>query len=157
MKIFLDDERPIPDGFVGVRNYHDFVRVIDSNFSVITDISLDHDLGEDKTGYDAALHLEKLVYLGILPRCTISCHSMNPVDKKRIELCLCRINNMFETNGILITENWLVSLGWRRTVRGFFDILNHEKHGEIINFGANGFMLGKHKIHTRDQLLALIN
>ena len=130
---------------------------IDSNLSMITEISLDHDLGEGKTGYDAALHLEKLVYLGFLPRCIISCHSMSPVGKERIELCLRKINDMFETNSILITENWLISLGWRNAVRGFFDILNHEKHGEIINFGANGFMLGKHKVHTRDQLHALIN
>lgn len=63
MKIYLDDMRELPKGFANgwviARSYDKFIELItwavENEFTVqesITDISFDHDLGEEKTGFD---------------------------------------------------------------------------------------------------------
>lgn len=52
-KIYLDDVRPIPDGFVGVRSYAEFVTYIFQN-GLPDFISFDHDLGMEESGFDCA-------------------------------------------------------------------------------------------------------
>ena len=55
MKIYLDDERPIPEGWVGARWPEDVIRLLEAGG--VTHVSLDHDLGDDEhgTGYDVVL------------------------------------------------------------------------------------------------------
>lgn len=86
--LFLDDSRSIPSGYVGVRSYGEFVGHILTN-DLPTFISFDHDLGEDKTGYDCAKWLVNycLEYNLQLPNFVV--HSQNPVGKQNIE-CLLR-------------------------------------------------------------------
>jgi hypothetical protein len=55
MKVFLDDIRDPPDdSWTVVRSYNQMINVLNADFvfSNITEISLDHDLGENKSGYD---------------------------------------------------------------------------------------------------------
>ena len=55
MKIYLDDIRTEPDGWVSAKTAQEAIELLKSNN--ISKISLDHDLGDDKngTGYDVIL------------------------------------------------------------------------------------------------------
>jgi hypothetical protein len=48
--VFLDDLRPQPKGFMVARNYYECINILESY--TVNILSLDHDLGEKKTGYD---------------------------------------------------------------------------------------------------------
>jgi hypothetical protein len=68
MKIYLEDERPTPDGWLGVRWPDEVIAHLETG--LVTDVSLDHDLGDDErdTGYDVVLWLEEAVALrGFVP------------------------------------------------------------------------------------------
>lgn len=93
MKIYLDDERVVPTGFVGVKTFDDFVKMVNDNINDITHISFDHDLGTDKTGYDCAVYIEMLVHTACFNPCVMTCHSMNPVGKMRINQVFRSIQN----------------------------------------------------------------
>ncbi|SOE91510.1 hypothetical protein SAMN05446927_8440 [Caballeronia arationis] len=77
MKVFLDDERPSPPGWVRVYWPAEAIRLLESG--EVTDLSLDHDLGDDArgTGYDVIVWIEEAVALrGFIPP-KISVHSAN--------------------------------------------------------------------------------
>lgn len=84
MKVWLDDERKMPEDYdVWVKDAAWAKKLIDEG--EVTFISLDHDLGENSgTGYDVACHIEMLVSNGQIKMPKWSCHSQNPVGKKRI-------------------------------------------------------------------------
>ena len=58
MKLILDDKRQFPDNnsYNCVRTYGDCVLLM-SVFKKFTFVSLDYDLGEDKTGYDVLVYM----------------------------------------------------------------------------------------------------
>ena len=59
MKIILDDKRPMPDGpYNCVRTYEECVELL-SLFSRVSFLSLDYDLGSDKTGYDVLTFMKE--------------------------------------------------------------------------------------------------
>lgn len=60
MKLYVDDVRPAPEGFELARNYDEAIEFLETG--EVTGLSLDHDLGEDKTGYDIACWIEERVY-----------------------------------------------------------------------------------------------
>jgi hypothetical protein len=79
MFLYLDDIRePIHNSFHIVRNYQECIDIIKNN--KIHFLSLDHDLGEKKTGYDVAKYL---VQEGIEIK-QINIHSANPVGRDNI-------------------------------------------------------------------------
>ena len=65
MRIWLDDLRPVPDGFIYVRNLAELQGLIALNSDVIEIMSFDHDLGDGgMDGYGIAKwfaenHLER--------------------------------------------------------------------------------------------------
>lgn len=63
MKVFLDDERPTPAGWIGVRWPNEAIELLQTGR--VQRISLDHDLGDDArgTGYDVLLWVEEAVVL----------------------------------------------------------------------------------------------
>lgn len=83
MRVWLDDERPAPEGWTACRWPADAIALLETG--QVTHLSLDHDLGEDssyanpRTGMDVVRWLEEAVVVrGFkLPRCAV--HSMNPV------------------------------------------------------------------------------
>jgi hypothetical protein len=86
MKIWLDDERPMPKGFDKhcLTAEHAMV-VINNNKDEIDFISFDHDLGENRwTGYHLAKFIEGLAYSGEIKRVGWAIHSANPVGRKNI-------------------------------------------------------------------------
>lgn len=60
MKLYLDDERNAPDdSWTVVRNYQECVRILRRDWYEITEISLDHDLGDKYfNGYKVLLVME---------------------------------------------------------------------------------------------------
>ncbi|MDN5500157.1 MAG: hypothetical protein L0G80_09525, partial [Shewanella sp.] len=61
MKIFLDDERLAPTGWLHARWPDEVISCLAKG--MVTDISLDHDLGDDArgTGYDVLLWIEQAI------------------------------------------------------------------------------------------------
>ncbi len=88
-KLYLDDLRNPPDtGWIVVRTYQEFVNWIETN-GLPGCISFDHDLGEEKTGYDAVKWmcnwiLDRVVSGASLELPEITVHSANPVGKENI-------------------------------------------------------------------------
>ena len=85
MKIWLDDERPMPPEF----DYHAKTAVEAIELLAagsVTTISLDHDLGDDGgTGYEVACYIERGAYDGTLSAIAVTIHSANPVGRGRME------------------------------------------------------------------------
>jgi len=83
MKIYLDDIRDPPSSdWVVVRTADEAIDLIKSG--QVTEISFDHDLGEGKTGYDVALVIEQLAFMGTISPIYCCIHSANPVGAKNI-------------------------------------------------------------------------
>ena len=78
LHLLIDDERNINADMI-VRNYSLGISALQIRIWDV--LWLDHDLGEEKTGYDVMCWLEQ--NLGFLPK-KIVCISSNPVGKKRI-------------------------------------------------------------------------
>lgn len=85
MKIYLDDERPTPSGWVGCRWQDEVVRLLKSG--AVTELSLDHDLGDDArgTGYDVVLWMEEQVATTDFQPPTIVVHSANVSARAKME------------------------------------------------------------------------
>ena len=86
MKVYLDDERPTPPGWVGVRWPDEAIRLLESE--EVSEISLDHDLGDDErgTGYTVILWLEEAVALrGFVPP-AITIHTANASARQKMLL-----------------------------------------------------------------------
>jgi hypothetical protein len=85
MKVYLDDERATPDGWMRVYWPSEAIELLKS--VQVTEISLDHDLGDDErgTGYDVVLWIEEQVVLhGFVPP-KISVHSANVSARAKME------------------------------------------------------------------------
>ncbi|MTW09380.1 hypothetical protein GM658_02100 [Pseudoduganella eburnea] len=77
MRVFLDDERSIPEGWVRVFWPDEAIKLLESGH--VEEMSLDHDLRDDErgTGYDVVLWIEEAVALrGFIPP-KIAVHSAN--------------------------------------------------------------------------------
>ena len=85
MKIYLDDERPIPEGWVGARWPEDVIRLLEAGG--VTHVSLDHDLGDDEhgTGYDVVLWIEEAVATRGFEPPEIRVHSANSSARRKME------------------------------------------------------------------------
>ena len=89
MKIWLDDTREAPVGWIWVRSVGE-VKWYLKEFDV-TELSLDHDLGENKpSGYDLMKWIEEQAITKhyVPPKITI--HSANPVGRKNMEASIKR-------------------------------------------------------------------
>ncbi len=86
MKVFLDDERPVPPGWHGVRWPEEAIRLLETG--EVTEISLDHDLGDDDrgTGYTVILWLEEAVAVGGFSPPTITVHTANAWARQKMML-----------------------------------------------------------------------
>lgn len=89
MKIYLDDIREAPEGWVPAVSVGKFKKIIekaDKNSEKIDAISFDHDLGENtEDGYDAVKWLAENYPRYILENVAIDSHSDNPAGRENIE------------------------------------------------------------------------
>jgi len=99
MKIYLDDQRSAPQGWILVRWPEEAIDYLKTG--KVTHISLDHDLGDDKhgTGYDVILWIERMVAEEDFTPPEITVHSANISAVGKMEaginsiIRLCRIRN----------------------------------------------------------------
>lgn len=98
MKVFLDDERATPEGWVRVYWPDEAVALLQTG--QVTEISLDHDLGDDArgTGYDVVLWIEEAVRLrGFVPP-RMQVHSANPAARVRMLAGIAAIGRAEQTD-----------------------------------------------------------
>jgi hypothetical protein len=79
LKVWLDDMRPAPEGWVSCRWPQEVARLVEAGGVRV--VSLDHDLGDDErgTGYTFLLWLEEQVALGQLREVPeLRIHTANP-------------------------------------------------------------------------------
>lgn len=85
MKVYLDDERIAPEGWVQARWPDEVIDFLLTE--VVSHLSLDHDLGDDQrgTGYDVLIWIEReLVLNQRVPPQHINVHSANPAARVRM-------------------------------------------------------------------------
>lgn len=85
MRVYLDDERITPEGWVRVYWPDEAIALLESG--EVAQISLDHDLGDDErgTGYDVIVWIEEAVVTRGFQPPAISVHSANPSARLRME------------------------------------------------------------------------
>lgn len=96
MKLYLDDERTAPEGWVQVRWPDEAIKLLQKG--IVSHLSLDHDLGDDQrgTGYDVLLWIEQEVALhNLTPPEKIVVHSANPPARKRMQAAIESIFRMY--------------------------------------------------------------
>lgn len=86
MKVFLDDERETPPGWIRARWPDEVITLLEAGG--VTELSLDHDLGDDArgTGYDVIRWIEEAVALREFVPPTIYVHSANSSARERMRL-----------------------------------------------------------------------
>lgn len=91
MKVFLDDLRPALDGWVHVFWPDEAISLLKTG--KVSEISLDHDLGDDQrgTGYDVLLWIEEAVATDNFKAPRIIVHSANPAARARMEAAMAAI------------------------------------------------------------------
>ena len=92
MKVYLDDERATPPGWIRVYWPEEAIELLKTGN--VTDISLDHDLGDDEhgTGYDVVLWIEESVITKGFQPPIMRVHSANPSARIKMELGIKNIN-----------------------------------------------------------------
>ena len=96
VRMWLDDERPMPAGFdLHVRTAKEAIEAIKSGR--VSEISLDHDLGgeENGTGYEVAKFIEEAAFQGALAPMRLVVHSANPVGANNIRRCIDNANRFW--------------------------------------------------------------
>ncbi|MEM7474156.1 MAG: cyclic-phosphate processing receiver domain-containing protein [Planctomycetota bacterium] len=86
MKVYFDDERETPEGWVRVYWPDEAIEMLQSENA--TELSLDHDLGDDSrgTGYDVIKWIEEQVATRNFVPPEIKVHSANISARKKMEL-----------------------------------------------------------------------
>ena len=97
MKVYLDDERTPPVGWVLVKTPTEAIELLlTENVSAI---SLDHDLGDDigiGTGYDVVLWMEERAFNGGVLPSVIKVHSANVSARVKMEQGIRKIFELLE-------------------------------------------------------------
>ena len=85
MKVFLDDIRDAPNGWIRTRTVQETIDLLKHHS--VRSLSLDHDLGREETGYDVLKWLEEAVIMKEIDHIpdVILIHSANPVGRARME------------------------------------------------------------------------
>lgn len=94
MRIFLDDARQAPPGWIQAYWPEEVITLLETGN--VTEISLDHDLGNDErgTGYDVVLWIEEAVATrGFIPP-KIVVHSANSSARERMERGIANIERL---------------------------------------------------------------
>lgn len=91
MKVYLDDERTAPAGWVQVRWPDEAIALLAQG--EVAELSLDHDLGDDVrgTGYDVLLWIEEQVACADFVPPAMRVHSANPAGRARMEAAIAAI------------------------------------------------------------------
>lgn len=102
MKIYLDDQRPAPNGWVRCYWPEEVIALLAKKN--VTEVSLDHDLGDwtstsERTGHDVLVWLECEVHDGGYqnrPFPKVHIHTANPVAKNQMTAALTAIHKALQ-------------------------------------------------------------
>ena len=88
MRVYLDDERETPDGWTRVYWPDEAIALLQTG--KVSELSLDHDLGDDErgTGYDVLLWIEEQVALTDFKPPVIKVHSANSSARQKMEAAI---------------------------------------------------------------------
>ncbi|MEC4723509.1 cyclic-phosphate processing receiver domain-containing protein [Noviherbaspirillum sp. CPCC 100848] len=91
MKVYLDDERTTPEGWLRAYWPDEVIDLLKSG--QVTELSLDHDLGDDErgTGYTVLLWLEEEVVVHGMKPPRITVHSANSSARLKMEAAIASI------------------------------------------------------------------
>lgn len=104
MKVYLDDERKTPEGWFRVYWPHEAIGVLGEG--LVTEISLDHDLGDDDiTGYDVVLWIEEQVATTDFVPPRINIHTANSSARKKMEAGVEQIYKIYDRKVEQLSEN----------------------------------------------------
>ncbi len=94
MKVFLDDERETPEGWLRVYWPDEAIALLETG--KVTAVSLDHDLGDDDrgTGYDVLLWIEDAVATRGFTPPEIRIHSANSSARAKMEMAVQSIKRL---------------------------------------------------------------
>ncbi len=94
MKVYLDDERTTPTGWIRVYWPDEAIHLLESGD--VEEISLDHDLGDDQrgTGYDVVLWIEEAVATQGFVAPEMKVHSANSSARRKMELGIANIKRL---------------------------------------------------------------
>ena len=96
MKIWLDDIRNAPEGWIQCKTARQAADFVDSG--KVTHISFDHDLGLYLDGYWLANYIELAAMDNRISRITWDVHSANPVGRRNIDLAMKSATRFFNYN-----------------------------------------------------------
>lgn len=89
MKIWLDDVRETPEGWVRFKTAESLIDFLSNNFNLVEEISFDHDLGENVlSGYDVLNWIEEYVYNHRCKIPTMLIHSDNSAGIKNMRAAI---------------------------------------------------------------------
>jgi len=102
VKVWLDDVRPAPLGWVHVLWPQEAIDLLQKANNV-THISLDHDLGDDErgTGYDVLLWIDQATMIGDFVPPVITVHSTNLSASHKMVAAIAKIQRIFRSKSIL--------------------------------------------------------
>jgi hypothetical protein len=94
MRIFLDDVRATPAGWVRAYWPEEVIALLEAGG--VTEVSLDHDLGDDAhgTGYDVILWIEEAVALRGFSPPKLTVHSANAQARSRMQAGIASIERL---------------------------------------------------------------
>lgn len=94
MRLYLDDERETPEGWARVHWPDEAIALLQTG--EVTELSLDHDLGDDArgTGYDVVLWIEEAVALRGFKPPRIVVHSANSSARIKMEAGIAAIERL---------------------------------------------------------------
>ena len=94
MRVFLDDERSVPEGWVGARWPEEVISFLERG--EVDEISLDHDLGDDEhgTGYDVLLWIEEAVATRGFRPPKMKVHSANSSARLKMDAAIASIERL---------------------------------------------------------------
>ncbi|MBF8999296.1 cyclic-phosphate processing receiver domain-containing protein [Vibrio nitrifigilis] len=94
MKVYLDDERSTPKGWHRVYWPEEAIALLQQG--KVTEVSLDHDLGDDAhgTGYDVVLWIEEAVATQGFQPPVIRVHSANSSARQKMESGISNIKRL---------------------------------------------------------------
>lgn len=94
MRVFLDDERATPVGWVRTYWPEETIALLEAGG--VVEISLDHDLGDDEhgTGYDVIVWIEEAVATRNFSPPIIKVHSANPSAREKMRAGIRAIENL---------------------------------------------------------------
>ena len=98
MRVYLDDERATPEGWIRTYWPQEVITLLERG--CVTEVSLDHDLGDDErgTGYDVILWLEEAVATRGFRPPKIVVHSANASARLKMEAGILSIQRFVVDN-----------------------------------------------------------